>query len=291
MGRILGKYYFEDGAVMEYTIAGSGPPVLMMHGGHSNSLEDFGYDAILAAGYSVLTPSRPGYGETSVCIGETLRSAVEAYRKLLDFLDIAKVDVLAMSAGGPSGIQFASLFPERVRSLTLQSAVTKPWMSSTDREYAAARLLFHPLIEKGTWRIITAMARFSPSLVFRLMASSFSMLPYSAIGAVFTRNHLEQFHDMLKRQRSQAGFLLDIEQTQAVMTEELKNISCPMLILHSRHDNSVPPAHAFHAKKLAPHAELQVLDHWGHLLWIGPESENVNRMIISFLRTGGRGHD
>ncbi len=44
-----------------------------------------------------------------------------AYLSLLNQLKIERVHVIAISSGGPSGIIFASQYPERVRSLNLQS--------------------------------------------------------------------------------------------------------------------------------------------------------------------------
>ncbi|MBT2713956.1 hypothetical protein J7E23_13995 [Pseudomonas sp. ISL-88] len=46
-----------------------GRPYLVMHGGHSNCYEEFGYKARIEQGYSIITPSMSGYGQTSKEIG------------------------------------------------------------------------------------------------------------------------------------------------------------------------------------------------------------------------------
>ncbi len=54
-----------EGLEMEYSIHGEGEPILVFHGGHSNCNEQFGYATLENEGYSLITPSRPGYGTTS----------------------------------------------------------------------------------------------------------------------------------------------------------------------------------------------------------------------------------
>ncbi len=100
-----------EGLTIEYSIFGEGEPILVLHGGHSNCNEEFGYKGLIDNGFSVITPSRPGYGRTSKGIGKSLSTACEYYLKLLVHLKIEKVHVLAISAGGPSGIHFASRYP------------------------------------------------------------------------------------------------------------------------------------------------------------------------------------
>lgn len=59
-----------------------------------------------------------------------------------------RVHIIAVSAGGPTGICFAAMFPDRVASLTLQSAVTKPWLKPQDKEYKLGRRIFKPSLRK-----------------------------------------------------------------------------------------------------------------------------------------------
>lgn len=103
MERII-ETFSSEGISIEYSIIGEAVPIFVMHGGHSNCNEEFGYKALVENGYSVITPSRAGYGGTSKEVGKNLSIACEYYLMLLDDLDIGKVHLLAISAGGPSGI-------------------------------------------------------------------------------------------------------------------------------------------------------------------------------------------
>ena len=103
---------------VEFAIVGTGPVILQLHGGAS------GYDQTLAlssdlreAGFTVLTPSRPGYLRTPLTAGATPEQAVDALASLLDILSIKTVGVMGTSGGGPTALQLALRHPERLWGL------------------------------------------------------------------------------------------------------------------------------------------------------------------------------
>ena len=65
----------------EYSRAGTGPAVLLVHGGHSNCGEEFGVPELLDAGFSVVIPSRPGYGRTPLSTGPTAETSAAGFPK------------------------------------------------------------------------------------------------------------------------------------------------------------------------------------------------------------------
>ncbi|GAB3808978.1 alpha/beta fold hydrolase [Virgibacillus kimchii] len=282
MNRTLGEFYTGD-VTIEYSIAGEGDPAFVFHGGHSNCNETFGYEALLQNGFSVITPSRPGYGGTSKEIGKSLATASEYYNKLLNHLNISQVHVLAISAGGASGIYFASKYPNRVRSLTLQSAVTKEWLSPKDKEYKAAQLLFHPRMEKYTWAFISWINNLFPRFIFRQMFPSFSTLSYKEAQYKFSEHDTEEIKKMNNRQRSGDGFLIDLKQIDEVSDKDLQAVSCPTLIMHSINDASVSVEHAYFAHENISHSKLNLLDTWGHLIWLGKDADETNDRVVRFL--------
>ncbi len=80
---------FKSGdAALEYSVIGEGIPILLLHGGHSGCREEFGYDRLLASGFSIITPSRAGYGRTSPIAD--LGQACRLYQSLLDHCPIRK---------------------------------------------------------------------------------------------------------------------------------------------------------------------------------------------------------
>ncbi|MCU4715896.1 alpha/beta hydrolase [Bacillus cereus] len=282
MGRKIENFSIR-GISIEYSIIGKGEPIFVLHGGHSNCKEEFGYKALVENGFSVITPSRPGYGSTSKEMGKNLSIACEYYLKLLEHLNIKKVHLLAISAGGPSGIYFASNYPEKVCSLTLQSAVTKEWLTPKDKEYKAARILFRPNTEKYTWKLISIMSNVFPRFIFKQMFPSFSKLKYSEAREKLNMEDIEAIRKMNNRQRSGYGFLIDLAQINEISIKDLQSVTCPTLIMHSKHDGSVPLEHPYFAHENISSSELCLLDTWGHLIWIGKSSKETDENLITFL--------
>ncbi|MCM2677425.1 alpha/beta fold hydrolase [Alkalicoccobacillus plakortidis] len=277
--------FCKNGLTLEYSIIGKGEPILIMHGGHSNCNEEFGYKALIDNGFSIITPSRPGYGNSSKEVGKSLAIACEFYMELLNHLNINKVHLIAMSAGGPSGLCFASKYQNVVCSLTLQSAVTKEWLTIKDKEYKAARILFHPRTEKYTWKLISSVNNLFPQFIFNQMFPSFSKLTRDEAMNELSKEDVEEIRKMNNRQRSGHGFLIDLSQINELSTENLQAITCPTLIMHSKHDSSVPLEHPYFAHEKISNSELHLLDTWGHLIWLGKSKRNTDEILMDFLKS------
>ncbi|KLV29086.1 alpha/beta fold hydrolase [Priestia megaterium] len=272
-----------DELTIEYSIVGEGTPILMFHGGHSNCYEELGYTELVKQGFSLITPSRPGYGATSKEIGESLFTASKFYAQLLNHLHIDKAHVLAVSAGGPSGISFAAHFPERSLSLTLQSAVTKEWLTNKDKEYKAAQIIFHPNVEKFTWKLVAVLNNYFPTFTFRRFIPSFSKLPSKDVMLQIDKESIEAVRKMNNHYRSGNGFLIDLVQVNQLSSTTLQAVACPTFIMHSKNDSAVPLEHAYFAHSKIEEAELCLLDSWGHLIWLGDKASDVNKKVVSFL--------
>ncbi len=107
---------------IEYVEGGSGLPVLVIHGsGGGYDQGELMIDAFLSDDVHWIAPSRFGYLRSTFQEGATFNDQAHAYAALLDHLGIERVAVVALSHGGPSALLFATLYPERVSSLTLIS--------------------------------------------------------------------------------------------------------------------------------------------------------------------------
>ena len=116
-----------DGAALRVMEAGTGDPLLFLHGwGLSPQTYADGVMRLTKAGVKVIAPCLPGFGGSD---GPPLRGIdMAAYGarigRLLDVLEIEKpVFVAGHSFGGGVAIQLATSRPERVRSLTLINSV------------------------------------------------------------------------------------------------------------------------------------------------------------------------
>jgi pimeloyl-ACP methyl ester carboxylesterase len=105
---------------VEYALLGEGEPVLVLHGaggGFDQSLDMLGPLAEL--GYRLIAPSRFGYLRSASPAEPTSAKQADAYALLLDRLGVQQADVVAVSAGAWSALQFAARRPERCRALAL----------------------------------------------------------------------------------------------------------------------------------------------------------------------------
>jgi pimeloyl-ACP methyl ester carboxylesterase len=108
------------GGLIEYAIAGDGPPLLLVHGaggGYDQGL-DLG-EPLVARGLRVIAMSRFGYLRTPLPLDASPAAQADAHACLLDVLGIPRVAVIGASAGAPSAMQFALRHPERCRALVL----------------------------------------------------------------------------------------------------------------------------------------------------------------------------
>lgn len=263
---------------VEYIRYGQGKPVLFFHGGHSNCLErlsHLGFDPLV---YQLITPSRPGYGKTSLRNNESPEGTARLMAMLLDRLGIRETIVYGVSAGGPAAIAFASMYKERVEKMILASAVTMRWLDRNDRIYRTANILFHPYLQWLVWALVYVIAIDAPKALAKLLFGQFS----TAKGHRITYRESIRLRDALLHYRSGHGFLNDIKQVLA--DGLIGKVSCPTLILHSKFDKAVSAKHALHAERSIPHAYLELLENtWGHMIWIGKGRGKVKKRIEDFV--------
>lgn len=105
---------------IEYAEAGTGAPVLAVHGsggGFDQGMILFG--ALARRGARVIAMSRFGYLRTPLPADASPAAQADAYAALLDALGIERAAIIGGSAGAPSAMQFAIRHPARCTALVL----------------------------------------------------------------------------------------------------------------------------------------------------------------------------
>ena len=285
MERKIQVFLPTEGIIIEYSIIGKGEPILVMHGGHSNCNEEFGYDYLIENGFSVITPSRPGYGKTSKEVGESLTMACEYYAKLLNELIIEKAHILAISAEVPVEFILQPNIRNALKHSFYNQQLQRNGLPLRIKNIKWQSFLFHPKFEKITWKLISTMNNRFPLFIFKQMFPSFSTLKYNEAKNKIDSDDIEAIRRMNNRQRSGYGFYIDLKQINEITIEDLKAVSCPTLIMQSKYDSSVPLEHAYYAQENIPSSELCLIDSWGHLIWLGKSSNETNYNLINFLKS------
>lgn len=267
-----------DKGQIEYSTIGNGKPILFIHGGHTNCNSTLWHKGFDLNKYQFISPSRPGYQNTPLNANKTPRQAADLLISLLDYLGIDKVILYGVSAGGLTTIEIASNYPERVDKLILASAVSKEWLDKNGKLYRTARRLFNPKVEGIVWGMIRLLSGLLPNMIAKLFYPEFTTKQPHTL----KKEDVKELLSMFKNFSSGTGFINDIDQN--IDNDVISRIKCHTLIIHSKNDNSVPFEHALHSEKMIKNSKLVGLDNeWGHLFWIGNDSNVSIIKTIEFI--------
>lgn len=268
------------GGPVEYRLERQGDAaVVVFHGGHMRAGLPLGEDVFTDLGYTVLVPSRPGYGRTPVRSGRSPSGFADVTRELCHHLDMGNVAaVVGVSAGGRTAAAMAARHPDLVQGLILESAVGfVPWPDRRTR--VAASVAFNAITEAATWGAVRTLLRFAPDLGLRAMLSGLSTEPPTDVVATLDNAERAALVALFSSMRSRRGFLNDLRSMRAVGPE----IAQPTLVIASRKDGSVPFAHAESLTASVPQAELVVTEASSHFIWFGSDYDAVADRIRHFL--------
>lgn len=267
--------------LIEYTLFGNGPVVLVLHGMSQDCQSGECYRYLLEAGYSILTPSRPGYGRTPESIGKTAVEAADAIISLLDLLKIRKVSVIAISGGGPTGIHLAANYPDRVGKLILEAAVSN--VESEDyKQESKEREVFYGRFHWLFWGMLRIMSWISLKRTTLQTLFIFSLHDKTDIMVNFPRKEYKFVRQFFGGKSSARGGRLDLAHTTG--KEAMNRITAPTLVIHSLEDGSVRFYHAEYSHHNIKNSELFIAKSISHFLYWGPGSEEVMSKVILFLQ-------
>jgi pimeloyl-ACP methyl ester carboxylesterase len=117
-----------EGGTIHYTRAGSGPPLLLLHGWPETSYAWHKTMPDLAGNYTVIALDLPGLGESSVPVGGYDKvSTARRVREAVQRLGFRQIMILAHDLGGLVGFAYARDFPTEVTRLAvLESPLPGP---------------------------------------------------------------------------------------------------------------------------------------------------------------------
>lgn len=255
------------GVRIHYVEAGSGEPVVCLHGagpgasGWSNFRHNIGP---LSERYRVILPDLPGFGGSDKPRISEKPIAFNA-RTLADFLDALKIDKASLvgnSAGGATSCRFAIDHPQRVRKVVLMGS---------------AGAGFGQLGPQPPEGIRAMRAYFDAPSKDRMRA----LIQTFVFDASFLNDELleERF-----KQSLDPGHL-EFMKTRAPLEDlsaEIPRIKAPTLLVWGADDRFVPLEAGIRFLRLIPGAELHVFSRCGH--WVQVEhAERFNRLVADFL--------
>jgi pimeloyl-ACP methyl ester carboxylesterase len=269
---------------IEYTLTGHGPTILKITGMSQDCTDSMGNKPLLVAGFSILTPSRPGYGKTPFSVGKTAAEASNAMVALLDILNIKQVYVIAVSGGGPTAIYLSAHYPDRVRKLILEDAVSRNPKEIDPERYALQKKFY----DKGyafTCLMLKIIATLSPKSIARQTFALFGTHDPNEAVKMLSKSELKEISLFYQKQVGSwaKGALNDMEHFTS--ESDMRSIQLPTLIIHSREDKAVSFEFAEYSHSLIRGSELWEAPSWSHLIFIGPGSEYVGQKVVAFLKS------
>jgi pimeloyl-ACP methyl ester carboxylesterase len=243
-----------------YRIAGSGPPVVLVHGMLNSSNHWQSVAASLADNHTVIAPDLIGHGDSAAPRGDySLGAHAASIRDLLTAMGIERATIVGHSLGGGVAMQFFYQFPARVQRLVLISSgglghevspmlrtAALPGMSG------ALSLAAHPRLLAAMWDTGS-----------RLRARGVRHGAYVQAVARALRP--------LERPQAREAFLqtlravIDVRGQRVSATDRLYLLeSMPTLIVWGERDNTIPLRHGREAHEAIPNSRFRTLPRVAH---------------------------
>jgi len=252
-----------NGIDLHYTVTGSGPWVVMSHSLACDLRMWDAQVAMLSKSYRVLCFDTRGHGQSDAPEGEyTLEQLADDARGLLQAMGIASCHWVGLSMGGMIGQVFALRHPAMVKSLVLADTTSR-----------------YPPEAKALWdsRIATADARGMEPLIEGTLARWFT--------AAFLAAHPEVCEPVAEMIRNTPvpGYIGCCHAIPRInVTERLKEITCPAMVIVGEQDFGTPVAMAQEIHGALPGSELVIIPSAAHLSNL-EQPEAFNKALSGFL--------
>jgi pimeloyl-ACP methyl ester carboxylesterase len=290
-----------NGTGIFYERGGSGPPVIFVHGGFpslATRLERLAegartWEADLARHFDFVWYDRRGcYRSGCPDTGYDLENQARDLSSLMDHIQMESAHLIGSSAGGPIALVFASLWPHRIRSLTL---------AGTGMELFPEGDPISDLIRAQ----IALLERSGPEAAFdeRPAGVEISLDPLWSRAEAKARGRLEAYlanHSSLleraqavSREEKVRSYAIELRSIQAYIARDVRQdaprIVAPTLVLHGGDDREVRLAWGEEVARTILTARLHVVKDGGHSLV--HRSEEGRRIAIEFISDLEGRHD
>ncbi len=231
------------------------------------------HESAAAAGWRLIFPDRPGYGQTSPLAEAAMPDPGfhgwdNDALAVLDHLDVDKAALLGFSGGGGYALALAARFPARVDRLVLVCAM----VPGTPRESLRRRI-----------RLVTvlyAAARWAPGIAGAMLAGTGifagarrnSVSAWPAADQAVMNDPVAKMNSDLDgheaKAQGTAAAVADLRRYDRELPEPLESITVPTVFLHGSADGNVPIDVARRAHRRIPGSAFEVVPGAGHLFLI-----------------------
>jgi pimeloyl-ACP methyl ester carboxylesterase len=251
-----------------------GFPIVHHHGMPGSRLQHEASDEYYRLrGIRLITPDRPGYGMSDAHPGATLADWARDVSDLMDWLEIRRFGVTALSGGGIYALACAALLPDRVTAVATTGC---PAPMQIDGAFRGMRFLTTAgvliaghvpwLLAAGAWAFGWVAER-HPRFVYGLFNHGGPPADRRWISSPsFQGGAVEDLREALRNGPS--GYVADLELLARPWPFSISGIRVPVELWHGDEDEVIPIGHGRYLAEHIPHATLHECPGEGHLvLW------------------------
>lgn len=263
-----------------YRIAGSGPPVVLIHGMVNSSRHWEAVALRLADEYTVIAPDLIGHGDSATPRGDySLGAHAASIRDLLAAIGVDSATIVGHSLGGGVAMQFFYQFPQRTERLALVSSgglgrEVSPLLRSAALPGASTLLSLatHPLLLSTLTRAGERLERRGSARGVYLRAIARAMQPLEEPGA------REAFLQTLRS-------VIDVRGQRVSARDRLYLLSSmPTLIVWGERDHTIPLSHGRATHEAVPGSRFETLPRAAHFPNL-EDPEGLAAVLRDFLAT------
>jgi pimeloyl-ACP methyl ester carboxylesterase len=233
----------------------------------------------VAAGLRIVGVDRPGYGLSTPRPGRSIADGVADLLAVADHLAIDQFVTVGVSTGGAYALATAALAPDRVLGVVACCAVT-------DMAFQPARATMHGPQVHAVWDAPTRDAAIAAASEAygddgnKLLNGGMNPVLAASDAALFAdaawmRAAMEGFPSMFAH--GPQGYADDrIADGPGWTTFDVRDITCPVTVLHGDEDRLCVPIHAEHTAAIVPDAQLVMIPDAGHF--------SIERHVIPEIR-------
>jgi pimeloyl-ACP methyl ester carboxylesterase len=266
-------YVDVNGMNIYYTMAGQGPPVVVLHGlGASHLTWQENFEA-LAENFTVYAMDIPGHGDSvKEGVTYTIEAGIAFTLGFFDAMGLSSAALVGNSMGGLIALKVALAQPERITHLSLIDT------AGFGKEIAPfLRIMSLPFIGELAERPVT---RSTANMLHQIFAGRDIASETLINELVRTRSLPGAKTAVLKTLRAGVN-IFGMKRVHRLLNR-LPELPMPITVVWGGRDRFFPVSHAYAAAEMVPTAKLLVLPeagHWPHM----QEPEVFNNELIAFL--------
>src|SRR3954453_2367633 len=263
-----------------YRVAGSGPPVVLIHGMVNSSRHWEQVALQLADRYTVIAPDLIGHGDSADVRGDySIGAHATSIRDMLAVIGIDRATIVGHSLGGGVAMQFFYQFPQRTERLVLVSSgglghEVSPLLRSAALPGMSALIgvVAHRRILDALWELGKRLRARGPGKRVYVQGMVRALRPLEQPGARGA---------FLHTLRS----VIDVHGQRVSARDRLYLLApMPTLVVWGERDHTIPIQHGLDAHALIPGSRFETLPRAAHFPHL-EDPEGLGAVLRDFMET------